>query len=377
MEIRRSGALGVAAFATALVLVGCTAPGSDTAPTEGSEAVTADLAAAEAYLAPYQASEKSLVIDEPLAQPLPTGLNIAFLDVGTPVAGAMWDLLLPAVDLTGITLTREPIGSTPESQDAALAAIADKDYDGIINVTAEPIFFPNQVQKFIDAGIPFVSASIMRGDEFDIPTVFNGAEFHTEIGRVMAASAIVRTNGEATEFVFYPVNEFEFTQFQRDGFMEKMAELCPECTVRDVGIPITDVIAQDNSRIVSDLQANPQTEYYALSADEMAVGLPGRLELAGVTVKGLGSWSIPPNIRQVADGLSDATFAEDFGLFIFTVADQLFREITDTPYSWPAPSQSAPSMTTLITIDNAAQFPDGYVAIPDYMEQYAALWGVG
>ena len=381
MHIRKAGlAAGAFVGAAALLLTGCSSGGttpSNTGSTDAPAASGPDLAAAQAVLAPYESDDKHPVIDEPLASPLPKGLKIAFLDVGTPVAGVMWDLIQPIVPLTGIELTREPIGATPEAQDAAMAAVFEKGYDGIINVTAEPQFYPNQAQKFVDAGIPIASASVMHTDEYGLPTGFNGPDFMKEVGRAMAAAAIVRTNGEATQFVIYPVNEFEFTGFQRDGYMEKMGELCGDCTNRELGIPIGDVIAVDNSRIVSDLEANPQTEYYVATADEMTVGMPDRLKLAGVETKGFGTWSIPPNITQVAQGVSDATFAEDFALFMWTVVDQLFREITNTPYTWPDPSVSAPQMMKLLTKDTAAQFEQtGYIAVPDYQERYAKNWGV-
>ena len=371
---------GVFVGAAALLLTGCSTGGGST-PTDtsggGDSAGGPDLAAAQAYLEPYQADTKALVIDEPLAAPLPEGLNIAFLDVGTPVAGVMWDLIQPIVDITGITLTREPIGATPEAQDAAMAAVFEKGYDGIINVTAEPQFYPNQAEKFVEAGVPIASASVMHTEEYGFPVGFNGPDFMEEVGRAQAAAAIVRTTGEATEFVFYPVNEFEFTGFQRDGFVEEMAILCPDCTVRDVGIPIDEVIAIDNSRIVSDLEAHPETQYYVVSADEITVGMPERLELAGVTTKGYGTWSIPPNLDQVAAGLSDATFAEDFSLFMWTVVDQLFREITGTPYEWPAPDVSAPAVMKLLDQPLAEEYvpTHGYIAVPDYQEQYAENWG--
>jgi ABC-type sugar transport system substrate-binding protein len=364
------GLVGVAA----LVLTGCST-GTQGDADDGGAAASADLEAAEAILAPYQVEEKSLVLDEPLATPLPADLKIAFLDVGTPVAGAMWDLMQPIVPLTGIELVREPIGATPEAQDAAMAAVFEKGYDGIINVAAEPQFFPNQIEKFVEAGIPVASASVMHTEEFGLPPAFNGSDFHAEVGVAMAAAAIVRTEGTATEFVIYPVNEFEFTGFQRDGYMETMGELCPDCTNREVGIPIDEVISIDSSRIVSDLEANPQTQYYVATADEMTVGMPQRLELAGVETVGFGTWSIPPSIAQVADGSADATFAEDFGLFAWTVFDQLFREITDTPYTWPDSSVSTASLMKLLTEEEAAVYEGGYIAIPDYQEQFAENWG--
>jgi len=377
-HITRRLGLGAAAVVgtAALLLAGCSGSGGATPSGGSGGSPAADLDAATEFLAPYQAEQKSLVLDEPLASPLPKGLNIAFLDVGTPVAGVMWDLLQPLIPLTGITLTRENIGSTPEEQDAAMATVVQKGYDGIINVTAEPGFYPNQVTKLLEAGIPMASASVMHTEEYKLPIAFNGPDFMREAGRAQAAAAVVRTEGKATHFVYYPVNEFEFTGFQAEGFVDEMAELCPGCEVRQVGIPIQDVINQDPTRIVNDLQANPQTEYFVAAADEMTSGLPQKLDVAGITVKGSGTWSIPPDIQNVADGKADSTFAEDFALFMWTVTDQLFREITDTPYEWPDPSVSAPALMRLLTQEDAGDYLGGYVAVPDYQEQYAKLWGV-
>ena len=73
----------------------------------------------------------------------------------------------------------------------------------------------------------------------------------------------------------------------------------------------------------------------------------------------------------------NAGWIEDFALFMWTVVDQLFREITDTPYEWPEPAWSTAQMMKLLTVDNVAdaEAAHGYIAVPDYQEQYAANWG--
>ena len=370
-------ALAATAFlgAATLALGGCT---STTTGEPDSGAGGPDLAAAQDFLAPWLATgEKKLLIDTPLSAPIPAGTRIAFLDVGTPVAAVMWEILQPIVELTGITLDRVATGSDAQSINSAMNSVVESNYDGIINITLDPIFFAPQLQQLKDNGVPIASGSVMDTVENGMPEAFNGPDWMTSEGEALAASAIVRTNGEVNDFVLYTIPEFPFAQFQVDGFQSKLTELCPDCVLRVVDIPIATLGSTSADQVVSDLQAHPETGYFVAIADEGTVGLPAKLDLAGITVKGLGTWAIPPNLQQVADGSQDATFPVDFNLMMWTVTDQLFREILGDDYQWPDAQTRAYTLATLLTEDNASEYPAGYAAIPDMQDQFAALWHVG
>lgn len=361
----------------ALLLTGCASTPPAESPS-GDAATGPDLAAAEEFLAPWlDSSEKHLLIDEPLAAPLPDGLHVAYLDVGTPVASVMWDILQGVVAATGITLDRVNTGQDAQSINTAMNSVVEGGYDGVINITLDPIFFDPQLEQLKAAGIPIVSGSVMDTVEHGMPEAFNGPDWMTSYGEALAAAAIVRSEAEVTEFALYTIPEFPFAQYQVEGFESKLAELCDGCNVRVVDIPIAHLGSTSVDDIVSDLQAHPETGYFVAIGDEGTVGLKPKLDLAGIDVKGLGSWAIPPNLQQVAEGSQDATFPVDFQLMMWTVTDQLFREITKTPYEWPDAQTRAVQLQTLITSENAADYPQGYLAIPDFAEQFTALWQIG
>lgn len=151
-------------------------------------------------------------------------------------------------------------------------------------------------------------------------------------GHALAASAVVRTGGKVNDFVPYTIPEFPFAQFQVDGFTSEFKSLCASCNLRVVDILIATLGSTSADRVVSDLQ-------------------------------------------QVADGSQDATFPIDFNLMMWTVTDQLFREILGDSYKWPDAQTRANTLATLLTKENASNYPNGYAAIPDM--QFAALWRVG
>jgi ribose transport system substrate-binding protein len=143
-------------------------------------------------------------------------------------------------------------------------------------------------------------------------------------------------------------------------------------------IPIAELGSTAADRVVSDLQANPQTEYFISAVDEVQIGLPAKLELAGIDVAGIGMWTAPPNYEQIAAGDQDATLSVDLNLMMWTILDQLLREMAGQDYQWPDAQTRASTLTRITDQSNVPDDPvTGYVSIPDYQDQFAANWLVG
>jgi ribose transport system substrate-binding protein len=269
------------------------------------------------------------------------------------------------------------VGRDAQSINTALNSVVELQPDGIINITLDPIFFEPQIAEFDELGIPIASGSVMNTVEFGLPEAFNGPEWMKANGAALAAAAVSRSGG-AGEYVFYNIPEFPFSPLELEGAKAQLAELCPSCTLRVVDIPVAELGSTAADRVVSDLQANPQTEYFISAVDEVQIGLPQKLDLAGIDVKGIGMWTAPPNYEQIAAGDEDATLSVDLSLMMWTVLDQLLREMQDQPYAWPDPATSAATLTRITDADNVPADPVvGYVAIPDYQDRFAANWLVG
>ncbi|MCW4385188.1 substrate-binding domain-containing protein [Salinibacterium sp. SYSU T00001] len=371
---RRLRALHAAAALTcgAMVLTACASDGSEP---ETSGDVSADVEAAKEFLAPWMGEgEKGLLIDEPLESPVAEGTHVVYLDVGTPVSAVMWGNLQAPAELLGLELERVEVGRDAQSINSAMNTVVEMAPDGVINITLDPIFFESQIEQLEEMGIPIASGSVMNTLDYDLPEAFNGSEWMQANGEALAAAAIVRSEGTA-EYVFYNVPEFPFSALELEGAQSKMEELCPDCTLRVVDIPIAELGSTAADRVISDLQANPGTDYYIAAVDEVQIGLPQKLELAGLDVPGIGMWTAPPNYEQIANGEQDATLSVDLNLMMWTVLDQLLREMNGQVYEWPDVATRASTLTRVTDESNAPEDPVvGYVAIPDYQERFAANW---
>ncbi|HIY65640.1 MAG TPA: substrate-binding domain-containing protein [Candidatus Agrococcus pullicola] len=374
MHTRRFKTAAAAAFAAgALVLTSCSSP--DAVDDEQGGSSSDALAAAEEFLQPWLGEdEKNLLVDEPLEAPVEEGLHIVYLDVGTPVNAVMWGNLQEPAELLGINLERVETGRDAQSINAAMNTVVELEPDGVINITLDPIFFESQIEQLDALGIPVASGSVMNTVEYGLPEAFNGPEWMTMNGEVLGAAAIARSGG-ASDFVFYNVPEFPFSSYELDGATEKIEELCPECELRVVDIPIAELGSTAADRIISDLQANPQTEYFIASVDEVQIGLPQKLSLAGIEIDGIAMWPAPPNNEQIAEGDQDATLSVDLNLMMWTVLDQLLREMAGQDYSWPDIETCASTLTRVTDESNVPEDPVvGYIAIPDYQDRFAEIW---
>jgi ribose transport system substrate-binding protein len=373
MRGRRLRSLQAAVLVTAgaMALSACSTGGG----TEDGGEATADVAAAQEFLEPWLGDgDKQLLIDEPLSAPVAEGTHVVYLDVGTPVSAVMWGNLQAPAELLGLQLERVEVGRDAQSINSALNTVVEIAPDGVINITLDPIFFEPQIAQLEEAGIPIASGSVMNTVEYGLPEAFNGPEWMTANGEALAAAAVVRSEG-ASEYVFYNVPEFPFSALELDGVTSKLADLCADCTLRVVDIPIAELGSTASDRVVSDLQANPGTEYFIAAVDEIQIGLPQKLSLAGIDVKGIGMWTAPPNYEQIASGDEDATLSVDLSLMMWTVLDQLLREMGDQEYAWPDIATRASTLTRITDVDNVPSDPVvGYVAIEDYQDRFAANW---
>jgi ribose transport system substrate-binding protein len=360
----------------ALALSAC----SNSAPQDegASGDAGADVAAAEEFLAPWTGEgEKNLLIDEPLESPVAADTRVVYLDVGTPVSAVMWGNLQAPAEMLGLELERVEVGRDAQSINSAMNTVVELAPDGVINITLDPIFFEPQIEQLEEMGIPIASGSVMNTVEYGLPEAFNGPEWMTANGGALAAAALVRSGG-ASEFVFYNVPEFPFSSLELEGAQDKLAELCPACSLRVVDIPIAELGSTASDRVVSDLQANPDTEYFLAAVDEVQIGLPQKLSLAGLDVSGIAMWTAPPNYEQIAAGEQDATLSVDLNLMMWTVLDQLLREMAGQEYEWPDVQTRAATLTRVTDASNVPEDPvAGYIAIPDYQDRFAANWLVG
>jgi len=392
MQRRISTMLGSIALvgAVALVAAGCTAD-ADPGDGGGTDAVEltykaadgtcasgpadgVDYEASAAYIEAFQKPMTGLVITDPLPGDIPAGTRVVFLNNDSPVAGVMQSALEAAAAAAEVEFINIPTGVDAQSINSALNSVVEIAPEIVVSVAVDGTFWQDQMAQLEANGTSIVYASNPNAEELGQTDSLGGLAVSKVNGDVFAHAAINFTCGTGDEFVFYRIPELSFSEIQYQQALVTLGELCADCNLRVVDISIADPSPAD--KIVSDLQAHPETDYFLSAADQFQIGLSDKAALAGITnAVGMGQSSLPPNIEQIEAGLQNAGFAVDLDIFMWMLLDEGLRKQQDAwdGYSdWVVVGQA---VSRILTQANSADYLAGFVAYPDKETDFKALWG--
>ena len=383
MNSRTPWKLAVAASVAASVLLtaGCgddgSGDGSSGGDTGSGGGAVVDVAAAQASIEPLTAPPTEFPVTEPLAQRPEPGTTVAFLDVGTPTTAKVYEELNQAAEAMGVELQRVQTGQSPQEINAAMNTLVEARPDAVIDIAVDPALWTPQLEQLQEQGTVVVLQSVVSGEQFgfDDEQIAFGAAGSKAFGSALASAVLAETDGEATELVFYRIPELTFTPLIQEGVEERLEEQCPDCELRVVDISIAEVGSTASRTIVSDLQANPETDAFIVSVDELQIGLPAAMQVAGMDVQGMGIAPTPLNLQQIADGQQLGSLATDFKFLSWLAMDQAARGLAGQEFDYAFATEADPAISQIITADNVPADPEeGYVAFPDYQEQFSQLW---
>ena len=384
MRTRYPRQLAIAASAAASVLLtaGCGSDPSGAASVQaggsggGGEAV--DVAAAQAAIAPLIEPATDFPVTEPLKALPEPGSVVAFLDLGTPTTTAFYGYLQEAAKVLGVSMQRVQTGRSPQEINAAMNSVVESKPAAVIDVALDPALFTPQLEALQAAGTVVVPVSITNGEEFgfDDAQIGQGAAGARENGKAVASALLAHTQGTATQLVYYRVPEIPFTPLVLEGVQQRLEEQCPSCSLRVVDIPVSQVGSTAARTVVSDLQAHPDTQAFIASTDELQMGLPAAMKVAGLDVPGMGTSPNPVNLQQIAAGQETGALGTDFNMIAWLTMDRTARELVGQQYDYSFFSQAPTSAyETIITEDDVpADQERGYVAFADFQERFTTLW---
>ncbi|MGR7026752.1 sugar ABC transporter substrate-binding protein [Geodermatophilus sp. URMC 62] len=317
-------------------------------------------------------------ITEPLAELPPPGTTAAFLDNGTPSPAKVYEQLRQAGEVLGIEVQRVQTGRSPQEINAAVNTLVESRPDIVIDLAIDPAPFTPQREALQEQGAVFSPEFTVIGEQFgfDDSQISVRAAGARDSGRILASAVLAETNGEATELAYYRVPELPFTPLILEGVEERLAEQCPDCELRVVDISITEVGSTAPRTVVSDLQANPETGAFIVAVDELQIGLPAAMDVAGLDVPGMGTAPIEVNLQQIGDGQPLGAPASDPGMLAWMAMDQVLRTLAGQQYDCNEYyTTSHPGLFHVITDDSVpADIEAGYMAFDDYEEQFTKLW---
>jgi ribose transport system substrate-binding protein len=188
--------------------------------------------------------------------------------------------------------------------------------------------------------------------------------------------AAVKERGAEANTVFYSTPELVFSGKIEDAFTSTYAELCPDCVVRVKDIPIASIGSTAPSQVISDLQANPDTNVAIFATEEAATGLPAQLKVAGlsdqVLVNGFGA--TPAQLEEIQDGQLAGSMAVDVPVIMWSLVDAAARLMTDQPLTAGEKAGIPPLELVDASALEGKDVTNGYSAYPDFAERFATRW---
>jgi ribose transport system substrate-binding protein len=350
------------------------ATSSTEASSSGSSGASANSAGATSVLAPYAGHPSAFPVDEPLKKRPAAGTTFAYLQCSTPFCALNGQILQGATKALGVKLSIVKAGASAQDLQAAMSSIITEKPAAVLVPAVEADSIAAQLRQLHASGIPVVGQGIINGKKYDIPVDFNDTSTVLEVGRILAAWAI-QQEGAKANVVFYTTPELSFSGVEEQGFDAEVKQLCSSCTVRNVNLPVATIGSTAPSQVVSELQANPNTNVVVFATEEAATGLPAALRAAGLAgkVKVAGWGPTPGNLQDIKSGGLAGGLGVDTPAMDWAMVDAAARLVTGgQPTS--GERQGFPPMQMVGAQDLHGNLSNGFVAYPDFAQRFAKIW---
>jgi ribose transport system substrate-binding protein len=379
---------GVAVAALLVVCVAVTACGGGSSSTTASSGGTSEsntgnsgskssggdpVAAAEKVIAPFTGQPSPFPVEEPLTKPMESSTTITYVACPSPVCIENWNYIEKAGKVMGVQTKLVKAGASAQEVANAMDTVVAEQPDAVLVAATEVSLWHAQLEELQSAGTKIVTLGVADSPEFGIEGEVNGVKDQENVGRQMAAKAVAEAGPEAN-IGFYYSPELGFLRIVQKTFEEELGELCPECSARYIQIPVTQIGNTAPNRIVSDLEANPETDITVVGVSEIALGLPSAEKVAGLEVPRIGFGPPPPNIEYIAHGEELAGLGISAPEVTWSAMDVAARLLNEQPLSSAEAEHTTPvpPVQWLSKEDVTAGQP--FIGYPDFEKRFGELW---
>ncbi len=394
-SVRLKGALLAGAIA-AFGLVGCgsddedtttTAAGGDTpAATSSGPFVSEEIAAAFEEItgqkpldAPanaeelgsridgYKAVPEDILIKDPVSKKAESGKHIALLVCGVPVCAEFNNAAKEAADLLGWRTTRVDLGTSPEDFANAYNRAIQLKPDLVVGSGLSRELFDKQLNELAEMDIPVIqwSSGITPVDDKLWVAVDN--PFYESAG-VMAAEVVAADGDLKSNVALFNVPQYTMSTLFAKTFESYLDKACSDCQVSYQEAAASDIgkLAQ---KVTAHVQRNPETTHVVCSFGDLCQGVGQALKTAGRSeIKVYTQDPGATNFQNIANGTewgATPLAIGQTGWQIIDLAQRIFNG-DDVAGTRLAPMQAVTEVS-----DPKSPLIG---AVPDYKEQYRALW---
>ncbi len=347
--------------------------GSPSGSGSSGSAQGANVAAAQAALAPYIGHSSAFPVTDPLASKLPAGKKFVYLQCSTPICAEVGGLLQGAVKAIGGKMTVVNAGATATTAQAAASSALALKPDAVILGAIAPSLFGGGLKALANAGVKLVSLQVDQNvTPFGITFNYLGTNLSLRNGQLLA-DWVIANEGAHANAVLYTLPALDISAPVQQAFEAEMTKNCPSCTVRVVPIDVSTIGTTAPSTVVTDLQAHPNTNVAVFVSLSVAAGLPAAMKAAGLSVKTVGFGPTAGNLQDINDGNLTAALDIDFPVSTWTAVDAAARLLEGAQ---PTSSEQAGDVPEQFLDQKDITFNPtlGWSAYPDFAQRFATLW---
>lgn len=373
----------VAVLAATTALAACSSSGSKDNSGGSSAPVTSaggsapggsgGIDAAKAFVAKYSKRPTTIPVTKPVGAPVPKGKTVYFISCGTPECAEESDIIKQGTDALGWTLRTINTDGTPESQKSAFEQAARAKPAGILYTAIDKSVFANLIPSLHDSGTVLSACCIT--DPIGPDSIDYGVEIPTQTGFVgqLQAAWVASDSGGGAHTVFVNIPSIPILTFAETNYNKTLPTYCGDCTSSTLDVPISALGKDVPTRVVTYLRSHSDIKYVVMSTDSLAIGLPAALKAAGLSdVKIVGQGATATNLQYLTSGEQAVSVAFPFYESMMMMLDAVVRKAAGQPI---VPSVTPPQW--LLTKDNAPSTDKIFPIVPDVVQQFETLWGVG
>jgi ribose transport system substrate-binding protein len=353
------------------------APLDTSSVSTGSGSGSAEIDAANAFIAPYLEAPKTIPLTESLKAAPTAGKMIVFLQCELSQCKSIGDGVHAAADVVGWKFQSIPYESTNPS---TLSAAMDQSlqYSPVAVAFTSPPYalWSQKVEQFAKAGIALIP-SFTGAVPFDDTIIANPASAdYANLNGQLLGNWFISDSKATGRALSVNIPDFPYLDSVSKGFNATVASGCAACTVTklDVGIPdlgsgaITGII-------VSAVRKDPSINYVVVSDGEFALALPAALDAAGLgdKVKVAGCCGGAASETGLADGSFSALTGVNGNYAGYITVDAALRFAEGSAI----PANEGDLPVGLLVEGTTQKADNSYNEPSDYVDQLKTLWQVG
>lgn len=321
-------------------------------------------------VAGYAEEPTRILVDEPVSRRAEAGKNIALLVCGVPVCAEFNEAANEAAEEIGWRTTRIDLGVSPEEFTQAYNRAIEIRPDMVVGSGLPRELFDAQLRRLAEMRIPVIQWS--SGIEPVEGELYVAVDNPLYEATGLQAAEFIAADGELdADVAVFNVPQYTMSTLFADTFREYLPKICPECNVGYEEAAARD-IGSLGQKVTGYVQKNPDTRYVVCSFGDLCQGVGQALRAAGrddvkVFTRDPGSTNFQNMANGTEWGASPLPIGQT-GWQIIDLAQRIFNG-DDLSRTRLQPQQVVTDLT-----DPSSRLIG---AVPDYQDQYRALWEPG